>query len=151
LNRRLQMVLPPDAALDVGTYQNIMSSPASYSATSYLWPAASNFICRRGDYLKLGGCDARFKGYGWEDYQQIYMLERHQQGQDPLPGILTARTVTQRCRDEISRRKAKELYDKDRMLCLIHRWHPSSLDPSYKASMDHNRAVLLDWILCSRR
>ena len=131
-------------------YEHIMRNRRSYSGSSYLLPAASNFICRRMDYLNLGGCDERFRGYGWEDYQQIYMLERSWLGRDPLPGELNLGNVTARCRDEISRPKARELWEKNSQLCLLHRWHPVSTDPSYRASMDANRQVLLDWIKYDR-
>ncbi len=119
-----------------------------YSAFGYDLPAATNFICRTQDYLNLGGCDQRFDGYGWEDYQQIYMLERHQQGKDPLPGLVTFDNVTQRCRDEISRRKAKELYQRDETFCLFHRWHPMSSKD--RRLMDKNRRLLLDYITEAR-
>ena len=120
----------------------------TYSANGYHLPSATNFICRTQDYLDLGGCDARFNGYGWEDYQQIYMLERYQQAKDPLPGPVNLQNITQRCREEISRRKAKELFDLSKTFCLLHRWHPTvSKDPRM---IGHNREVLLDWISRSR-
>jgi len=131
-------------------YQKIMSQRRTYSASSYLLPAATNFICRREDYLILGGCDVWFRGYGWEDYQQIYMLERNQLGKDPLPGSVTVINVTQRCRDEISRRKARQLWERNSWLCLIHKWHASSPDSAYHASMTQNRKLLFDYIVRSR-
>jgi len=131
-------------------YQQVMANPRTYSASSYLLPAASNFICRRMDYLNLGGCDERFRGYGWEDYQQMYMLERAWLGRDPLPGELNYENVTRRCRDEISRPKAKQLWEKNRKLCLLHRWHTGSSDASYRASMDANRKILLNRIQYDR-
>lgn len=134
-----QGVLSPE------TYQTIMSYPQSYSASSYFRPAASNFICRKQIYLSLGGCSNKFRGYGWEDYQQIYMLEKHQRQADPLPGYVDLKNVTQRCRDEISRRKAKELVESNHWLCLIHHWHPR-IDSPYFHSMAANRQVLLDYI-----
>jgi hypothetical protein len=121
----------------------------SYSAFGYDMPASTNFICRTQDYLGLGGCDKRFDGYGWEDYQQIYMLERYQQGKDPLPGPVTFDNVTQRCRDEISRSKARELYQRDEVFCLFHRWH--SICSKNRQQMDKNRQLLLDYILEARR
>lgn len=132
-------------------YQQIMSHRQTYSSSSYLLPAATNFICRRDDYLELGGCDPRFRGYGWEDYQQIYMLERYQTGKDPLPGNLTVTNVTQRCRDEISRRKARQLWEQNPWLCLMHKWHAGSPDPTYRAFMEPNRKLLFDYISRSRR
>jgi len=150
LNRRFLMITANGEPMSLLTYQYIMNNLSIYSASSYLAPAASNFICRRMDYLNLGGCDERFKGYGWEDYQQMYMLERAWLGRDPLPGELNYENVTRRCRDEISRPKAKQLWEKNRKLCLIHRWHPGSSDASYRASMDANRQILLKWILYDR-
>lgn len=126
-------------------YQTIMSYPRSYSASSYYLPAASNFICRKQDYLKAGGCDERFRGYGWEDYQQIYLLEKHQLQTEPLPGFVDLKNVTQRCRDEISRPKARGLFQRNRWLCLIHHYHPRK-DSPYFHSMAANRQVLLDCV-----
>jgi len=146
LNRRFLMILPDNQSLTVKTFKAVMDNARSYSASSYLLPAATNFICRRVPYLRLGGCDERFRGYGWEDYQQIYMLEKYQYGRDPLPGELNFKNVTQRCRDEISRPKARQLWERNSMLCLLHRWHSASDDPVYRSNMDANRQVLLDWI-----
>lgn len=111
-------------------------------------PDASNFICRREDYLSFGGCDKRFSGYGWEDYQQTYMLERRFKKSDPLPGELTFQNVAGRCKSEICRRKARMLFDKDNSLCLFHRWHGIKKDGVYKSreGMQANRKVLFDCI-----
>ena len=120
----------------------------TYSAGGYYLPSATNFICRAQDYLDLGGCDPRFDGYGWEDYQQIYMLERYQQAKDPLPGDVNIHNVTQRCRDEISRRKAREMFQMNEAFCLFHRWHSPS--PKNPQSISKNRQILLEWIEESR-
>lgn len=136
--------------LTLATYNDVIQNIRECSANSYHYPAASNFICRREDYVKLGGCDVRFQGYGWEDYQQLYMLEYYYRQQDPLPGDINLQNVPVRCRDEISRRKAKELYARDSRLCLLHHWHASSTSPGYRSHMDANRHVLLDYILKSR-
>lgn len=125
-------------------YQTIMANRKSYSTNPI--PVASNFICRTEDYLSMGGCDERFKGYGWEDYQQIYGLERNWLQKDPLPGPVTLDNVIARCREEISRRKAKELLLKNPWLCLIHQWHPNNPDPAYRAHMQANKRVLFDYI-----
>lgn len=119
---------------------------------SYNLPQATNFICRREDYLNLGGCDPAFRGWGWEDYQQIYMLEKYQRGADPLPGVVNFENVTGRCRDEISRPKAAELWTQHG-LCLLHRWHPPSSDPTYKSKMisHNNRHTLLRYIHNARK
>jgi len=134
-------------------YDHIVHNWSSYSSNGYPHPAATNFVCRRKDYLSFGGCDSRFKGYGWEDYSQIYMLERHQLGNDPLPGPITLQNVTQRCRDEISRRKALELFRRNGKLCLFHHWHPTNTDQFYRNAriMGANRLVLLENILTSRK
>ena len=115
-----------------------------YSSRGYCKPAATNFICRTQDYIDLGGCHKEFHGYGWEDYQQIYMLERYQQAKDPLPGGVTPANVTQRCREEISRRKALELFERNRIFCLFHRWHANA--PKHHKMMDRNRRILLEYI-----
>lgn len=130
------------------SYTRITLNPRASCVSSYAQPEATNFVCRRIEYLQLGGADERFHQYGWEDYGQIYMLERHQQGKDPLPGVVNGGNVTQRCRDEISRPKAHVLYALNRWLCLLHRWHPTNANPLYKSPeiFTHNREVLLDYI-----
>jgi hypothetical protein len=130
------------------TYTRMILNARAHSANSYAQPEATNFICRRDEYILLGGADARFAQYGWEDYQQIYMLEKHQRGKDPLPGIVDLSNVTQRCRDEISRPKARELFNRNRWLCLFHRWHPVNTNVSYRSPdiFYKNRQVLLDYI-----
>lgn len=133
----------------VKTYEYVMANRQTYSANPYLLPAATNFICRRQTYLDLGGCDPRFRGWGWEDYQQIYLLERHQRQQDPLPGTVTLDSVSRRCRDEISRPKAKELWERNPFLCLIHRWHPEGRDLIYRNPelSRRNKEILLECIV----
>lgn len=112
------------------------------------FPAGTNFVCRRQSYLDLGGCEETFNGYGWEDYQQIYMLERHWLGEDPLPGPLDEANVTNRCRDEISRHKAIELIKANERLALIHRFHqPVDKDP---LKLKANRAVLYNYVMMQR-
>lgn len=130
--------------LVMDSYQWIMSCAPDLCSSNYILPAATNFICRRKDYLNLAMCDEGFRQYGWEDYYQIYKLEKHQRGSDPLPGRVTLDNVTQRCRDEISRPKAKALFDRDHRLCLLHHWHASSPNPSYKRKdiMDQNKRIL---------
>lgn len=134
--------------LSPGFVENVTTQLPTYSTGSYTLPSATNFICRRADYLALGGCDPRFDGYGWEDYQQIYMLERYQLGRDPLLGVVTLDNVTRRCRDEISRKKARELFERNRTLCLFHRWHPPA--EKNRAKVDANRKVLFDYIQAAR-
>lgn len=116
-----------------------------YSSKGYHYPSATNFVCRTQDYLDLGGCDVRFNGYGWEDYQQIYMLERWQRQSDPLPGVLHEHNITQRCRDEISRPKALELFRRNHVFALLHRHHPPP--PKDPKSLGNNRRLLLEYIL----
>lgn len=134
-------------------FKRIVATPRLYTSSSGWYPQATNFICRRGDYLKLGGCSSGFRHYGWEDYQQIYMLEHNQLLADPLPGPVDMTNVTQRCRDEIGKRKAAQLFNRDRFLCLFHRWHPPSTNPDYKnpAQLDRNRAVLLEYVHSHRK
>ena len=115
-----------------------------YSSKGYHNPSATNFVCRTQDYIDLGGCDTRFDGYGWEDYQQIYMLERYERGCDPLPGNLHEANVTQRCRDEISRPKALELFRRNQRLALLHRHHAPSRKEVVK--LVKNRKLLFDYI-----
>ena len=135
--------------LSMDDYRRVILHPKGHTGSKYDLPQATNFICRREAYLGHAMSDDRFKGYGWEDYQQIYDLEFYQQGKDPLPGLLGASNVTQRCREEIARRKALELYQKDERLALLHRWHPvGPAQDGYRSGrqMTLNRQVLLDCI-----
>lgn len=134
------------------TYTRIMLSPRSHAHGSYAKPEATNFCCCRRTYLDLGGSDPRFRQWGWEDYQQVYMLEKHFRQDDPLPGLIDISNVTQRCRDEIARPKANALYARNRWLCLLHRWHPPSDTPGYKTMQqsEANRKIVLEHILASR-
>lgn len=138
--------------LSTPLYRSIISDLPRHTASAYRLPAATNFICRRDDYLKLGGCSQHFIGYGWEDYQQIYMLERYWRGADPLPGTVDLDNVTERCRDEISRPKAKELFTRNQALALLHRWHSGSKDPTYKSPtiVQRNRRILLEYVQRAR-
>ena len=138
--------LGPSQIVDRDTYHHLMRNLHACSSSSYRYPAASNFVCRRDVYLSLGGCDSRFRGYGWEDYQQLFMLEKYQRQCNPLPGPITLANVTRRCRDEISRPKALALWRSDAELCLLHRHHRGSSDPVYRSSMDNNRNVLHHYI-----
>lgn len=128
-------------------YQTLMSNRLRYFGSN-TGPAATNFICRTKTYLSLGGCDEGFRGYGWEDYQQIYMLERHERQANPLPGAVTLENVTRRCCRDISRPKARGLLVRSFWLALLHRFHLSSPDEGYKSheGMLRNRQVLLDYI-----
>jgi hypothetical protein len=139
---------PTALPLETDTYLDIVRHLDRYSASSYHWPAASNFVCRTADYQATGGCSPKFRGWGWEDYQQLYALERLHRGSDPLPGTISIHSVTNRCRDEISRPKARELYLKEPVLALLHHWHPSTHDHFYKSQQqsDANRATLFQYI-----
>jgi len=57
-------------------YNRIILTPRLYTASNGWYPQATNFVCRRETYLNLGGCSGKFQHYGWEDYQQIYALEK---------------------------------------------------------------------------
>lgn len=137
-----EKLIPQEQSL-ADTYLEAVNSPHWWTG-SYKGPAGTNFITRRMDYLFLGGCDDRFRGYGWEDYQQIHMLESCQRQGDPLPGVVNIHNVTQRCRDEISRPKAMELYKMDRWLALLHHWHPIS--GRDRVQMEKNRRILLECV-----
>lgn len=130
------------------TYKLIMSDLRRYCGNHNTGPAATNFICRTKIYLEQGGCHEGFRGYGWEDYQQIFMLEKQFLGSNPLPGCVNLDNVTRRCCREISRRRARELYHTNPWLCLLHRFHHSSPDRSYKSPevMGRNKKILLDYI-----
>lgn len=130
-------------------YKFVMENKPLLSDKPYREPAGSNFVCRREEYLKLGGSDPRFRGWGWEDYQQLYMLDAYFRGDDPLPGPVNDVNVTQRCRDEISRLRASQLLARNPWLCLLHKWHAATKG-DYKRDSEANRSVLLDYILRRR-
>lgn len=141
-----------DSVLTEATVQQILRNPTSYTNSSYMIPQASNFICRREEYLTLGGCDERFQGWGWEDYQQLYMLDRYERGKDPLVEKVTVANVTQKCRDIIGRPKALQLLHADPSLCLLHKWHPPvEGQPGYKSNSGKNRQILLEYIQARQR
>jgi len=146
--------LPVSAAV----YVDVMKSLPVISASPYRMPAGSNFVCRRRDYIEAMGGDPDhalrgFFGYGWEDYLQLYLLERHFLQRDPLPGWLDEKNVTQRCRDILSRAKAKDTWLRNPWLCLLHHWHPVARNTEYRdpAKMDANRRFLLSEILKFRK
>jgi hypothetical protein len=131
------------------TYQLIMHNLRAHCGHLNTGPAATNFICRREQYLSLGGCDDRFRGYGWEDYQQLYMLETAYRGRDALPGMVHGANVTKRCCAEISRIAARALAARDPWLVLLHRYHTGPVEGVYRspAGMEANKRILLDYIL----
>jgi len=130
--------------LTESTYTHLMNLRHLHCTCSK-GPEATNFICRREDYLALGGGDSRFRGWGWEDYQQIYMLERYWRQSDPLPGEVTLANITHRCRLEISQPKARELWQRNPWLVLLHRHHPK-VNGTYRSFERQNREILLDYI-----
>lgn len=117
-------------------------------------PVSSQFVCRVQDYKDAGMCSEEFRGYGWEDYYQLYALQRQFLDRDPLPGSIENGCVTSRCRDEISRPMAAQLYHKSKSLALFHHWHEGTAhDSSYKSAeiINHNRRILYDIITASRK
>lgn len=148
-----QFLALPTLPLRPEPYVRLLANQRTFCSPYTAGPAATNFICRRLEYLALGGGDERFRGYGWEDYQQVYMLEAFARGADPLPGPLTLTNVTQRCRDELSRPKARELYARSSWLCLCHHYHPRPGDERYRSAekMNQNRRVLFDYIMEKRK
>src|SRR3990167_4652820 len=135
-----QMPLSEENYLEI--VRNWMASPAKRGL-------GSQFICRREDYLSLGGGDRRFEGWGWEDYQQMFMLEWHQTGVDPLSGEhIDIFNVSQRCRDRIARPKAQGLWDLNHWMCLFHQWHSKSVNPEYWSleRSDRNKQILFDYV-----
>lgn len=124
-------------------YQYLM---ARRSAISQLGGriGGSNFICRREDYLATGGCDPRFRGWGWEDYQQTFSLEVQFRDRLPWPEVPPVESITAACRDMITRPKAEALLRESPWLCLLHHYHETS---PRNHSLE-NRTVLWD---CVRR
>lgn len=106
-------------------------------------PVGTNFVCRRQSYLDLGGCDPHFHGWGWEDYQQIFMLEAYERGSYPLDGPINLTNVTNLCRD-LSRVKAMQTYQTNCALALAHRWHPRNINNA--STSNANRLALFNYI-----
>lgn len=146
LNRDASYSVLAGGPLTEDVYKDVMLDRITLASPSY--PVSTNFICRRQDYLDLGGCLDGFKGWGWEDYQQIYMLESHHRQCDPLPGDVNISNVTSRCRDEISRPRAKQLWMRNSWLCLLHRWHEPNRE--YRQHSSSNRKLLLYYVLSAK-
>jgi Glycosyltransferase like family 2 len=130
-------------------YRDAMEHRNTISHSAWRLPAGTNFVCRTSDYLDAVNSNPGFKGYGWEDYFQIYQLEREWLQADPLPGHIDFNNVTQRCRDQISRIKAVELWKRNEWLCLLHHWHdtrPLNSDYRNPVQMDRNKRLLFDMI-----
>lgn len=146
------MVTPPHLPLNAEKYRLLCDNIRGFSEQHHkTLPVGTQFVCRRDEYLFLGGCDDKFRHYGWEDYQQIYMLEQARLGANPLEGPVTIMNVTQRCRDEISRARAAELFRSDNRLALVHRWHPrGSPNPKYLSYLNENKRVLYEYIQTAR-
>jgi len=157
LNRLASFGYFADRRLPVGeaSYRSVMENLPEVCDGVYRFPAGSNFVCRREDYLTaMGGDDcpalSGFSGYGWEDYLQLYLLERHYLQKDPFAGWrIDIKNVTQLCRDNLSRVVAFELWKRNEWLSLLHHWHPVEQRTAYRdpARMDANRYFLLRQIL----
>jgi len=144
---------PKDGYIDDEFYTRTMNNRLK-STWKSSDPDASNFIARRNEYMDLGGTENRFQGYGWEDCQVTYMLEAHQQGKCPLGGRgVDFHNCTSRCRDEIYRPKAKQLFERDHFLCLLHYYHDNSPDRIYRnqPQMNNNRAILHNYIKAKQK
>lgn len=123
----------------------VAQNPSLYGNSKYQGPGGSNFVCRRKLYLSLGGCSDRFIGWGWEDYQQMAMLDYAWRGHCILPRPILLSNCANLVRDVISRPAAKRLIDLDAGLCLLHHWHPRELG-AYVAHVEENRKALFDYL-----
>lgn len=136
--------------LTFGLYEHLMRALQSKCGREAVRPVSTQFICRTEEYLMLGGCLPAFKGWGWEDYQQIYMLERHWLGRDPFEGqSVHINNVTRLCRDQISRPKAAELFQRNPYLALMHHYHEPA--ERNQRAMDRNKVLLYDYIAKRRK
>ena len=100
------------------------------------------FLANREDYLQIGGCSERFRGWGWEDCQVAYCLEKSYNPEFRLSAY-ELETIIDVCRDEITRPKNRATYQRD--IVFLHKWHdPRSDEARYKEFGEHNRKVLLD-------
>lgn len=146
LSQAATRTLPADLQLDAVLY--MCARPSAYFQNWKGAPTGTNFVCRRQVYLDHARCDNRFRGYGWEDYQQLVRLHWHELGEHPFKAmgvVPTAGNVTQLCRDRIALPKSRALFEMDRGLCLMHCWHPKG-GGSYRnpRQMTLNRQVLLE-------
>lgn len=103
------------------------------------------FLVNRNHFIEIGGCSKSFEGWGWEDYQVCYFLEKSLNPQLTLSSC-TLETIVSVCREEIARPKNKSTNEKD--LVFLHKWHDNKEnDPTYNNYIEKNRNTLLKSIL----
>lgn len=135
--------------LPMSSYQFIMNHRKEHcNGTGWSLPGGTQFICRRQDYLNMGGCGNGFQGWGWEDYWQVWQLQRQFLRRAPFDD-LRVKTVTQMCRDRIARPLLLDLWKQHPNLCLIHVWHPVQDGSLYRNAeqTEKNRQHLYNLIL----
>lgn len=98
------------------------------------------FLVERELYLSIGGTSEGFRGWGWEDYQVLYFLKRHEEPSYSLKGV-PVESIVEEIREEIARPSNKLTNDEN--LIFLHRWHaPESRDSRYFSYIDQNRRHL---------
>jgi predicted glycosyltransferase involved in capsule biosynthesis len=102
-------------------------------------PCGSAFLVNRKHYLSFGGTHSGFKGYGWEDYYVLYMLQTLKQPEFRLKEY-SLRSITDRCRDEIARPLNR--ITNGASLIFFHRWHRRIDDNGYMQYVEANRRLL---------
>lgn len=85
--------------------------------------SGTQFICRRRDYLAIGGTDPGFRGYAWEDYSIVFRLNRLSKNPRPISPVRLD-TTTRTLKTEIVEPMAKEAFERDRRLTCLHHYHP---------------------------
>lgn len=105
------------------------------------YACGNNFLVNREHFLKIGGCSQLFKGWGWEDYQVLYFLEKYYNPNFSLSEYKID-SITQKCRDEIARPKNQITNQKN--IIFLHKWHdPMNNESQYMSFVETNKLHLL--------
>lgn len=127
------------------TYETYLNAKYNDSYKEKLKIACGNcFLVNREHYLEIGGISDRFHGWGWEDYQLLYYLEKAFNPAFKLSSY-NERSVVKNCREELAR--PKNAFTNELDLIFLHRWHDKAKDEkNYRKYTQSNRELLLELV-----